>query len=160
MADTNDVATGTTNGTTEPNGTHPKQEEHKKPSHLASNPALSQLAERLPSILSSTEHNEMWGVTLQDAATDPPTANILIKFLRANEGDPAGAETQLTKALEWRREMDPLSLMENGRYSARRFGGLGYQTTYTGTDRKEVVMTWNIYGGVGDMQTTFGDVNE
>lgn len=148
-----------TNGATAPNGTQAEQED-KQPPHLANNKALSQLAERLPSILSSTSHNEMWGVPLKDAATDPPTANILIKFLRANEGDPVQAENQLTKALTWRRAMNPLSLMEDGRYSARRFGGLGYQSTYTRADGKKVVMTWNIYGGAGNIQATFGDVDE
>lgn len=152
------------NAPPQPNDTTtPPKQEDEKPPHLANNPALSTLTSRLPSILTQANHTEMWGVPLKDATTDIPTANILIKFLRANEGDPVRAEEQLTRALEWRREMDPVGLRENGRFSKRRFGGLGYQTTYSVPDdgrEKEVVATWNIYGEVGDLEATFGDVDE
>lgn len=131
-----------------------------KPEFLSKNPALSKFFDRLPDILAKTGHTEMWGVPLKDA-NDPPTANIMIKFLRANEGNVKLAEEQLTKALEWRRNMDPISLAENARFSATKFGGLGYLTTYNDTKTgKKVVFTWNIYGAVKKVDSTFGDIEE
>ena len=130
-----------------------------KPAYLANNPTLEQFLNRLPTILSNTGHGEMWGVHLKDG-NDIPTVNIMIKFLRANEGDLKLAEEQLTKSLEWRKKMNPLDLMEMGRYNATKFGGLGYMTVYTDSDGKEIVTTWNIYGGVKDIDATFGDADE
>lgn len=154
------TAAAETNGTT--NGPAPfKQDDAtpEKPAHLASNPALEQFLNRLPAILASTGHSEVWGVSLKDA-DDVPTVNILIKFLRANEGNLKLAEDQLAKSLEWRKMMDPLALAESGRYNAAKFGGLGYLTTYVDAEGKETVTTWNIYGGVKDTDATFGDVDE
>ncbi|KAE8156194.1 CRAL-TRIO domain-containing protein [Aspergillus tamarii] len=139
-----------------------QQEEEKpadnKPEYLAKNPALSELFERLPTVLSNSGHDEMWGVPLRDSS-DVPTVNVLIKFLRANEGNVKLAEDQLTKALQWRKQTNPIALVE-GRYSAKKFGGLGYLSTYKDADGKETVITWNIYGGVKDLGTTFGNVDE
>ncbi|PYH28828.1 CRAL/TRIO domain protein [Aspergillus neoniger CBS 115656] len=144
----------------EPKAEEAKEEEEQKPAlpeYLAKNPALSQFFDRLSAILSSTGYNEMWGVTLKDSS-DVPTVNILIKFLRANEGNVKLAEEQLTKALQWRKEMNPLALTE-GRYSAERYGGLGYVTKYPEANGKEVIVTWNVYGNVKSIDQTFGDVD-
>ncbi|BCR98965.1 CRAL/TRIO domain protein [Aspergillus luchuensis] len=144
----------------EPKAEEAKKEEEQKPAqpeYLAKNPALSQFFDRLSAILSSTGYNEMWGVTLKDSS-DVPTVNILIKFLRANEGNVKLAEEQLTKALQWRKEMNPLALTE-GRYSAERYGGLGYVTKYPEANGKEVIVTWNVYGNVKSIDQTFGDVD-
>lgn len=130
----------------------------EKPEYIAKNPALGQLFERLPSILSSSGYDEMWGVSLKDSA-DVPTVNVLIKFLRANEGNAKLAEEQLTKALQWRKQMNPSALVESGRFNASKFGGLGYLTTYQ-EDNKELVVTWNIYGAVKNIDDTFGDMDE
>ncbi|KAE8392672.1 CRAL-TRIO domain-containing protein, partial [Aspergillus alliaceus] len=139
-----------------------QQEEDKpaddRPEYLTKNPALSELFDRLPTILSTTGHDEMWGVPLKDF-NDVPTVNVLIKFLRANEGNVKLAEDQLTKALQWRKQTNPTALVES-RYSAKKFGGLGYLSTYKDADGKETVVTWNIYGGVKDLATTFGNVDE
>ncbi|PYI12162.1 CRAL/TRIO domain-containing protein [Aspergillus sclerotiicarbonarius CBS 121057] len=137
-----------------------KEEEEKpaQPDYLAKNPALGQFFDRLPTILSSTGYNEMWGVSLKDSS-DVPTVNVLIKFLRANEGNVKLAEEQLTKALQWRKEMNPVALAD-GHYSAERYGGLGYVTKYPETSGKEVIVTWNIYGSVKSVDATFGDVDE
>ncbi|KAF7596616.1 Non-classical phosphatidylinositol transfer protein (PITP) [Aspergillus hancockii] len=139
-----------------------QQEEEKpgdnRPEYLAKNPALSELFDRLPTILSSSGHDEMWGVPLKDS-TDVSTVNVLIKFLRANEGNVKLAEDQLTKALQWRKQTNPTALVE-GRYSTKKFGGLGYLSTYKDANGKDVVVTWNIYGGVKDLGTTFGNVDE
>ena len=133
----------------------------KKPDYLAKNPALTNLYEKLPSILSATGHREMFGVPLKEDYRDIPTINILIKFLRANDGNVKEAEEQLRKALEWRKKMDPAALLEKGSYNPAKFDGLGYMTKYkTGDDKEDVIITWNIYGGVKDMDYTFGDVDE
>lgn len=145
--------------TTEPAPTKQDESTPEKPAYLANNPILEQFVNRLPTILSKTGHGEMWGVRLKDG-NDIPTVNIMIKFLRANEGDLKLAEDQLTKSLEWRKTMNPLALAETGRYNATKFGGLGYLTVYTDSDGKETVTTWNIYGGVKDIDATFGDADE
>ncbi|KAJ5524598.1 hypothetical protein N7494_011248 [Penicillium frequentans] len=132
--------------------------EEKKPEYLTNIPSLGQFFEHLPSILSKTGHSEMWGVPLKDS-DDIPTVNVLIKFLRANEGNLSGAEEQLRKALEWRKQTNPLELIQSGKYSARKFGGLGYLTTYE-QDGRPLVFTWNIYGAVKDMSATFSDSDE
>ncbi|RHZ56696.1 CRAL/TRIO domain protein [Aspergillus thermomutatus] len=137
----------------------PVAEQPEQPAYLAKNPALAQFFERLPAILSSTGHAEMWGVPLKDS-DDAPTVNVLIKFLRANEGNVKLAEEQLTKALKWRKEMDPSALAESTNYSAAKFGGLGYLTVYKEANGAETVVTWNIYGGVKDINSTFGDMDE
>jgi hypothetical protein len=139
----------------------PKPEEEQKPeqpAYLTKIPGLAQLFEQLPKIISETSYNEMWGVQLKDSE-DVPTVNVLIKFLRANEGNVQGAQDQLRKALEWRKKTDPLALIESGRYSATKYGGLGYLTTYE-QDGRPLVFTWNIYGAVKDVSATFGDSDE
>jgi hypothetical protein len=130
-----------------------------KPDFLTKNPALGQLFDSLPKVLEKTGHKEMWGVALKDF-NDPPTANVLIKFLRANEGNAKLAEEQLTKALEWRKKLNPLELAENAKFSKTKFEGLGYITSYTDPKYGEVIFTWNIYGAVKDINATFGDVDE
>ncbi|PGH32292.1 phosphatidylinositol transfer protein SFH5 [[Emmonsia] crescens] len=130
-----------------------------RPEYLSKNPALSQLFEKLTSILKKADYNEMWGVTLKDS-DDVPTVNVLIKFLRANEGNVKLAEEQLTKALEWRKKMDPLALAEKASYSSSKFQGLGYVANYKDQNQRDVVFTWNIYGSVKDVNRTFGDVDE
>jgi hypothetical protein len=126
---------------------------------LANHASLRQFFERLPFILEKTGHNEMWGVVLKDA-NDPPTANVMIKFLRANNNNEESAEQQLTTALEWRKKMNPLSLATTTRFSRKKFDGLGYITTYNDPKDGPAVFTWNIYGAVKDIEGTFGDVGE
>jgi hypothetical protein len=135
-----------------------EQKQPEQPTYLTKIPGLAQLFEQLPKILSDTGYNEMWGVQLKDSE-DVPTVNVLIKFLRANEGNVQGAQDQLRKALEWRKKTDPLALVESGRYSATKYGGLGYLTTYE-QDGRPLVFTWNIYGAVKDVSATFGDSDE
>jgi hypothetical protein len=137
-----------------------KLEEQKppKPAYLTDIPGLEQFFEHLPELLNKTGYNEMWGVSLK-SSEDIPTVNVLIKFLRANDGNLHEAEEQLRKALEWRKETKPLELVESGRYSASKYGGLGYLTIYE-EDGRPLVFTWNIYGAVKDMTATFADADE
>ncbi|EFE39828.1 CRAL/TRIO domain protein [Trichophyton verrucosum HKI 0517] len=127
-----------------------------RPEYLTKHAGLTQLFDRLPAILEATGHNEMWGVTLKDTE-DIPTVNIMIKFLRANEGNVKAAEEQLTKALEWRKEMKPLEIVKNMKFSAKKFKNLGFITTY-GVGEAKSVFTWNIYGAVKNIDETFGDL--
>ncbi|KAN0079178.1 CRAL-TRIO domain containing protein [Elaphomyces granulatus] len=138
---------------------NPAEAEPPKPEFLAKNPALSQFFDCLPTILENAGYAEIWGVSLKDSS-DPPTANVMIKFLRANDGVVKQAEVQLTKALEWRKKFDPLALVEKARFSSTKFGGLGYITTYKDPKSGEVIFTWNIYGSVKSVDQTFGDVEE
>lgn len=138
--------------------TPPEEQKPQKPAYLTNIPSLEQFFDHLPKLLHKTGYNEMWGVSLK-GSEDIPTVNVLIKFLRANEGNLQAAEDQLCKALEWRKETKPLELIESGRYSATRYGGLGYLTTYE-EDGRPLVFTWNIYGAVKDMTATFADADE
>ncbi|MBE3046410.1 hypothetical protein IMZ48_28535, partial [Candidatus Bathyarchaeota archaeon] len=67
---------------------------------------LAKLAARLADIKEKAGHGEMWGVALSDLE-HAPTAVVLQKYLRANDGDVAAAEKQLTAALEWRKKNNP-----------------------------------------------------
>lgn len=137
-----------------------KKEEPKveKPAYLTKTPALNAFFDCLPTILNTVGHDEMWGVQLKDYH-DVPTVNVMIKFLRANEGNAKAAEEQLSKALKWRKEVNPLQLAESGNYSAAKFEGLGYLTTYEDNGRP-LVFTWNIYGAVKDVGATFASTDE
>ncbi|KAL3434964.1 phosphatidylinositol transfer protein sfh5 [Aspergillus tetrazonus] len=140
----------------------PKKDEPAKPEYFTKTPALEQFFDRLPTILSNTGHQEMWGVPLKHEATDIPTINVLIKFLRANAGDLKAAEDQLSKALTWRKENDPIALADASKnsYDASKFKGLGYLTTYQREGKGDLVVTWNIYGAVKKFDETFGDITE
>ncbi|KAJ5995199.1 hypothetical protein N7481_002176 [Penicillium waksmanii] len=151
-------ATATTVTAAEPEVAKPEEQKPQKPEYVTNVPSLGEFFDHLPAILTKTGHDEMWGVPLKDTA-DIPTVNVLIKFLRANEGNLAAAEDQLRKALEWRKQTNPLALIETGRYSATKYGGLGYLTTYE-QDGRPLVFTWNIYGAVKDMSATFSDSDE
>ena len=145
----------------EPTTTTTKEEAPEKPAYFKNNPGLATFFERLPAIIKNAEHRGMWGVHLVDNdASHAPTINILIKYLRANEGNVKLGEEQLTNALKWRKSMDPVALAESGVYDAGKFAGLGYLTNYTEASGKDVVVTWNIYGGVKDLGKTFGDMDE
>ncbi|KAL4815299.1 phosphatidylinositol transfer protein sfh5 [Aspergillus spinulosporus] len=139
-----------------------KKDEPAKPEYFTKTPVLEKLFDRLPTILSNTGHQEMWGVPLKHEATDIPTINVLIKFLRANAGDLKAAEDQLSKALTWRKENDPIALADASKnsYDASKFKGLGYLTTYQREGKSDLVVTWNIYGSVKKFDETFGDITE
>lgn len=140
-------------------GKEEKKNEPSKPEYFTKTPTLEQLFDRLPGILTKTGHQEMWGVPLKHDATDIPTINVLIKFLRANGGTLKLAEEQLTKALQWRKENDPLALVKST-YDAAKFGGLGYLTTYEREGKGDLIVTWNIYGAVKKIDDTFGNITE
>ncbi|KAK5089884.1 Non-classical phosphatidylinositol transfer protein (PITP) [Lithohypha guttulata] len=103
-------------------------------------------------------HKEIWGVTLADPSTHIPSQIIFQKYLNANDGDLDKAKEQLKSTLDFRAKTNPAGLIEK-LYSKDKFAGLGYITSYTGTSKPKAVFTWNIYGGVKDIQKSFGDLD-
>jgi hypothetical protein len=122
---------------------------------------LTKLTARVPDILKKADHTEMWGVELagEEKLAAAPAQVVLQKYLRANNDDVAAAEKQLTSALEWRKKMQPLELIDET-FDKKKFGNLGYVTTHKNEKGEETVITWNVYGAVKDNKTTFGDVTE
>jgi hypothetical protein len=120
---------------------------------------LTKLASRLDAIKEKAGHAEMWGVNLADI-THIPTQVVLQKFLRANDGNVDLAEKQLTSALEWRKKTNPGALLDDKAYDRSRFGDVGFVTVHQGSDGKELVVTWNVYGSVKNNKKTFGNVQE
>lgn len=108
---------------------------------------LKELFTYLPTIVSSANHSEVWGVELTDPSTSIPTQIVLQKYLNANEQDVSRAKDQLTKTLEWRAKMKPLE-MTKAKYSKDKFGGLGYVTVYESEGEKSAepeakeIFTW------------------
>ena len=120
--------------------------------------SFSKLAARLPEIIKSAAHGEMWGVELS-TPEHVPTKVVLQKFLRANNGDATAAEKQLSSALEWRKKLQPTALVAQT-FDEKKYGGLGYVTVHKDDKGKETVITWNVYGAVKNNKKTFGDVEE
>ena len=90
------------------------------------------------------------------------TLIILQKFLRANVDDLEKAKEQLTAALKWRKEYQPLKVRDET-FDGEKFGKLGYVTRVKGakeTKNAEDVATFNIYGAAAkDIKKTFGDTD-
>lgn len=128
------------------------------PAYLTNNPSLVEFFNRLPSVMNQANHTEMYGVTLK-GSDDIPTVIVLMKFLRANNGNLDKAENHLRKVLEWRRDAKPLDLIESGHFSASKYAGLGYLTV-SELDGHPLVITWNIYGAAKDVAATFGNFDE
>ncbi|KAL7947859.1 CRAL-TRIO domain-containing protein [Trichoderma barbatum] len=120
---------------------------------------LTKFTARLADIIQQSGHSEMWGVELSNDASHAPTQVVLQKFLRANNGDLAGAEKQLAAALVWREKWQPTKLVSQA-FNKDKFGGLGFVTNHTDDAGKNTVITWNIYGSVKDNKATFGDITE
>lgn len=121
---------------------------------------LTKLFAELASIKKEADYGEMWGVELSDE-THVPSTIVLEKFLRANNKDVTKARAQLTDALKWRKRIQPAKLLAETEFDPAKFSGLGYVTIYPKTDKHEKeILTWNIYGGVKTIKSTFGNVEE
>jgi hypothetical protein len=121
---------------------------------------LTKLFAELASIKKEADYGEMWGVELSDE-THVPSTIVLEKFLRANNKDVTKARAQLTDALKWRKRIQPAKLLAETEFDPAKFSGLGYVTIYPKTDKHEKeILTWNIYGGVKGIKSTFGNVEE
>ncbi|KAM6480208.1 CRAL-TRIO domain-containing protein [Trichoderma sp. SZMC 28011] len=141
-----------------PAATPEKVEQAEAPALTPETP-LAKFTARLADIIKESAHSEMWGVELSTDASHAPTQVILQKFLRANNGDLAGAEKQLTAALAWREKWQPTKLVGEA-FNKDKFGGLGFVTNHKDEAGNNTVITWNIYGSVKDNKATFGDVTE
>ncbi|PLN80093.1 hypothetical protein BDW42DRAFT_186293 [Aspergillus taichungensis] len=128
------------------------------PAYLRNPPCVGRLAQRLPDIVRTANHPEVWGVNLIDGY-HAPTVNILIKFLHANDGDVDKAEKHLTTVLQWRRMLNPLHLA-NALHNHYKFSGLGYLSDYICIDGKRVIMTWILYGEARDINATLSNSNQ
>jgi len=110
-------------------------------------------------LVAEAQHAEVYGITLSTASPFH-TKLILQKFLRANQNDLEKAKQQLLETLKWRKEFDPVKAASET-FSKERFGGLGYVLEVEGvpgSENKEDVATFNIYGAVKDKKATFGDL--
>ncbi|KAF3068555.1 Phosphatidylinositol transfer protein sfh5 [Trichoderma lentiforme] len=141
-----------------PAATPEKVEQAEAPA-LAPETPLAKFTARLADIIKESAHSEMWGVELSTDASHAPTQVVLQKFLRANNGDLAGAEKQLAAALVWREKWQPTKLVSEA-FNKDKFGGLGFVTKHKDEAGNNTVITWNIYGSVKDNKATFGDVTE
>lgn len=123
---------------------------------------LSQLNSRLPNILSEAGHSQIWGVTL--TYSTPPAFSTLIilqKFLRSVDNSVDEAATALGKTLKWRKDWGldvPADQKEKGNFGPD-FEGLGYVTKIKKNDGGDEIVTWNVYGAVKDLKSTFGDLD-
>ncbi|KAF4553658.1 Phosphatidylinositol transfer protein SFH5-like protein [Elsinoe fawcettii] len=145
--------------------TNATSEVESKPAGLDKTTPLGQLAVKLGELLTTTGHNEMYGVTLEPwtegTSLQVPTQIILQKFLRANANDVSKATQQLFAALSWRKSFNALATKDEV-FSRTRLSGLGYITTLTSvpsSPNKQDVAVFNIYGAVKDNKATFGDLD-
>jgi phosphatidylinositol transfer protein SFH5 len=114
----------------------------------------------LPEITKEAQHQEMWGFDL-NGTNELVISIILWKFLRANKLDVEAAKVQLTSALKWRKEVQPIKALDDLTFDEAKFHGVGWVTEYgTNEDGTVNVVTWNIYGAVKDFTKTFGDLEE
>ncbi|KAM3467590.1 hypothetical protein MY5147_008783 [Beauveria neobassiana] len=120
---------------------------------------LAKLTARVAEITTKVDYKEMWGVQLDGSSENIPSQVVLQKFLRANSNNAEAAEKQLVSALEWRKKMQPVSLVDQ-QFDKTKFADLGYVTIHRDDAGKETVITWNIYGAVKDNKATFGNVDE
>jgi hypothetical protein len=88
------------------------------------------------------------------------TLVILQKFLRANVDDLEKAKLQLSEALRWRKEYQPLKARDEV-FDGEKFSGLGFVTKVRGateTKNDEDVVAINVYGAAAkDSKRVFGD---
>ena len=131
-------------------------------------PGLKELTDKLPTLLTSSSHSEIWGIPL--TSPSPQRDLVLNKYLTAHKGDVHAAADGISATLKWRKEFDPIKAMNESQDEAR-FGGLGFVTLVgsgkendgseggkegeEGEGRMKVV-TWNVYGAVKAHKATFG----
>ena len=129
---------------------------------MTSEESLTDLHNRLSEKLSEGPI-KMWGVNLSADKADIPTRVILQKFLRANKNSVDPAEKQLLATIKWREEFFTPDGRVKGTWDEAKFKGLGWITeeqVKVDEGTEDVVVAWNIYGAVKDIDATFGDVEE
>ncbi|SMQ48986.1 unnamed protein product [Zymoseptoria tritici ST99CH_3D7] len=157
--------------TAENNTTNEKKPEEPKSewANLSKDHKLYQFAQALAGedgILHTAGHNEMYGVELvapSEGSPSPHTTLIILqKFLRANVDDLEKAKVQLSEALKWRKEYQPLKARDEV-FDGDKFKGLGFVTKVRGateTKNEEDVVAINVYGAAAkDSKKVFGDTD-
>ncbi|KAK4620009.1 Phosphatidylinositol transfer protein SFH5 [Fulvia fulva] len=135
-------------------------------SNLPKEHKLAHFSAELSSILENAGHNEMYGVELAAPTADKPaphtTLIILQKYLRANVDDLEKAKEQLTAALKWRKEYQPLKAKDDV-FDADKFASIGYVTKVKAakeTPNEEDIACFNIYGNAAkESKKIFGDTD-
>jgi len=107
---------------------------------------INSFAERLPSIIETAGHGEIWGVDLSFQPASDPSKLILGKYLKAHKDDLTQASEALQATLVWRKEFKPRSAAFEELHDSK-FDGLGYITPVD-----DEIITWNIYGQCKGMQ--------
>jgi hypothetical protein len=118
------------------------------------NLALDQLKSKFIASLDSLDLQPadvtIWNVDLnamRDGVATPGQQRVLLKFLRAREWNVDQALEQLKKTLEWRRDFDMTSLMDEEFSHA--FSQLG---RVYGKDRTGHPVTWNYYATIDSVE--------
>lgn len=151
-------ASATANAATVPADSEAERTESGWPTLEPTHPLL-RLHAKLPELIQSAGHAQIWGVTLDPATPTHSTLLILQKYLRSVANDVDAAASALGKTLSWRREygLDGKPIWEEE--FGHEFDGLGY-LTHINTGASEEVVTWNLYGAVADLGKTFGNLDK
>ncbi|KAM0280131.1 hypothetical protein ACHAQH_004203 [Verticillium albo-atrum] len=85
---------------------------------------------------------------------------VLKKFLRAADDNVDMALEHFSQALKWRKQNDPSGKLTR-LFDPKKFGDIGFVTRHrTDEGGGRVVMMWNLYGVIRDVDATFGDIDE
>ncbi|KIM22854.1 hypothetical protein M408DRAFT_28393 [Serendipita vermifera MAFF 305830] len=103
----------------------------------------------------NTKHITLWGVELSPTHPTAESSVVLVKFLRAREGDLKAAEAMLIATLKWRREFK-VDDLKTENFPEDVFGKVG---VISGKDKDGRPVTYNFYGAV-DPNVVFKDVDQ
>lgn len=118
---------------------------------------IGKVIARLPDLVKSTGHNEIYGIQLvpavasRDTATSeavvpPPVKLIIGKFLRAHKSDIEVTISGIKETLLWRKEFNPRKAAFEEEHDSK-FNGIGYNTVFKDDNGKgNDIIVWNIYG--------------
>lgn len=107
--------------------------------------ALAELRSNVEEAIHGNNTLSLWGVPLLPSKGDNATDEILLKFLRAREFNPNEALEMLKNALQWRKENDIDSIL-NDNFDGN-LDSIGYMN---GVDRQGHLVCYNNFGLFGD----------
>ncbi|PVG04713.1 CRAL/TRIO domain-containing protein [Serendipita vermifera] len=121
---------------------------------------VKKLRSLLPEISAEAYDNKekvprLWGVELSSTSPTAKASVVLVKFIRARQGDLEAAKTMLVSTLKWREEfkVDHLAKEE---FPEDVFGKVG---VISGKDKEGRPVTYNFYGSVSP-EIVFKDVDQ
>lgn len=120
---------------------------------------VANFLKELPQIIKEANYDELWGQQLSaegDFYEEKIVKALLEKFLVANSNVLQSAKDQLTRTLKWRKEFKPLSAAFHEKHDPK-YDTIGILTYYPEAQDRQHVITWNLYGKVGDTKTFFQD---